>query len=591
MRPASRARSVLGDFGVVAAVAALLSLLASSPAKPTSHLVGGSFGPAAVLPADARQHFVAIPERGMPRGSKLIDLQTVATGLVSPVQVTHAGDSRLFVVDQIGLVRVIDGGVLRPAPFLDLRSRLVGLLAGYDERGLLSLAFHPAYARNGKLYVYYSAPTTTPGFDHRNVVSEFTVSSDPNAANDASERVILAIDNPQPNHSADHIAFGPDGFLYISKGDGGGSGDRDANHTPGLGNGQDTSTLLGKVLRVDVDHQDPGLAYAIPSGNPFVGVTGARPEIWAYGLRNPFRFAFDRGGSNRLFLADVGQGAAEEIDIITRGGNYGWRAREGSRPFDTSLSQTGYVDPIADYSHADGSAVIGGFVYRGTAIPSLVGSYVFGDLAGPRGRARLFHLDESMPNQFQAFELHIGATDRGVGPVSLKGFGEDAAGELYALVSGIIGPSGTTGQVLKIVPAPTAPALTVATNRANFATGDTLTASLGRQIAGGAGTADLVFGALFPDGDTVLVFTGSSLTSSVGRLSDVSTLRPLTSVDLGQAALVSQPDVLSYTWRGSEPPGAYTLFVAAVTPGALSAGVLAPGSLLAISTATVTFQP
>ncbi len=401
----------------------------------------------------------------IPKGNKAIELQTIATGLVSPIYATHAGDSRLFVADQIGQIRVIENGSLLPTPFLDISSKMVALTPGYDERGLLGMAFHPNYAQNGKFYVYYSAPTTTVGWNHRTVVSEFTVSANPNVGNLLSEREVLTFDQPQGNHNGGHLQFGPDGYLYISTGDGGAANDEGTNHTAVTGNAQDTTNLLGNVLRIDVDAQDTGLEYSIPADNPFASSTTARHEIFAYGLRNPYSFSFDRGGTNELYLGDVGQGESEEVDIIVNGGNYGWKAKEGTLPFDANLPQTGYVDPIAEYFHsdADGVAVIGGFVYRGGAIASLAGTYVFGDLSktidfsqfpsvtGDGGR--LFYLVESSPGVFEVREFMIGLDDRGLGGPFLKGFGEDVDGELYVLLSESVGP-GDTGSVLKIVAVP-----------------------------------------------------------------------------------------------------------------------------------------
>lgn len=391
----------------------------------------------------------------IPKGTKVVELQTITTGLTSPLMLTHAGDNRLFVVDQIGRIRVILNGSLLMTPFLNLATatQMTPLSSGYDERGFLGLAFHPNYSQNGRFYVYYTAPTTTSGFDHKNVLSEFTVSGNPNIANTA-EHVILSFDHPQSNHNGGHIEFGPDGYLYIASGDGGGANDNGTNHTPVIGNAQDTTNLLGKILRIDVDNQSPGLQYAIPADNPFFGSATNKPEIYAWGFRNPYGFSFDKGGAHQLYAGDVGQGVVEEVDIVTIGDNYGWKAMEGTNVFDPNVPVPpgGFVPPVAEYLHPDGTAVIGGFVYRGSAIPGLGGTYVFGDLCtGPSlspPAGRLFYLDQNS----QVKEFMVGWDDRGLGAVYLKGFGEDINGELYVLVTTNLGPSGTTGQVIKLIP-------------------------------------------------------------------------------------------------------------------------------------------
>ncbi len=344
------------------------------------------------------------------QGEIAIDLELVASGLTSPVSLTHAGDGsgRLFVVDQAGMIRIIDGnGVLLPDPFLDLTAEIPPLNPEFDERGVLGLAFHPNYAGNGRFFVRYSRPRigdpSEPCFGtsrgcHEEVLAEFSVSADPDIANPGG-KIIFGIDEPQFNHDAGEVAFGPDGFLYFSLGDGGGGHDGLADDPPSHGpdgHGQNIDTALGAILRIDVDSGSP---YAIPADNPFVGTEGL-DEIYAYGLRNPYRFSFDDGpgGDGSLFLADVGQELFEEIDIIVKGGNYGWVLREGAHCFDPfdpfnppeSCDTSGLIDPIAEYTHADGGvAIVGGFVYRGIASPSLDGLYVFGDFSadfGPNGR-------------------------------------------------------------------------------------------------------------------------------------------------------------------------------------------------------------
>jgi glucose/arabinose dehydrogenase len=417
-------------------------------------------------------------------GDITIELQPVAAGLVAPVTATHAGDGsrRLFVVDQVGQIRIIQNGLLRPEPFLDLSDRIVEINPTFDERGVLGLAFHPDYDDNGRFFVRYSAPregepdepcNNPAGFVvgcHSAVLAEFAVSADPNVA-DPTGTVLFSVPEPQFNHNAGHVAFGPDGFLYFTLGDGGGAhdglADAPSSHGP-IGNGQNIFTALGSILRIDVDD---GLPYAIPPDNPFVGRPGV-DEIYAYGLRNPYRFSFDDGDDEdedgdedededddaRLFLADVGQNLFEEIDVIRKGGNHGWVIREGANCFDpfnptvppATCDDVGpngqpLIDPIAEYSHADGIAVVGGFVYRGSRIPELYGKYVFGDFAG-----RLFYLDADGPDPSQIFEFRLGAANEPLGALIL-GFGEDEKGSLYVLTSESFGPSGSDGKVFRIL--------------------------------------------------------------------------------------------------------------------------------------------
>jgi len=410
-------------------------------------------------------------------GDPSIGLQLVAAGFASPVGLVPAPDEsgRLFVLDQIGVVRIIEGdGELLAEPFLDIRDRMIELMGDFDERGLLGLAFHPDYFDNGRFFVFYTAPagpTTPEGFDSQTHISEFQVSEDPNVANPASERLLLAIDKPQFNHNGGQLAFGPDGFLYITVGDGGGANDNEEGHTPGIGNGQDKLTLLGKVLRIDVDSGNP---YAIPPDNPFADQDDARGEIWALGLRNPWRASFDRGGARRFFVGDAGQDLFEEVSIIERGGNYGWRLMEGAHCFDAESpgeppeecpdSGAGgepLIDPILEYAHFTqsgepvGVVVIGGYVYRGSAIPSLAGQYIFGDYSvsfdGPQGR--LFIGSENASGQWTLENLGVGDDAEGGLGAFLLGFGQDLDGEVYVLTSQVVGPTGTTGRVWKIVPA------------------------------------------------------------------------------------------------------------------------------------------
>lgn len=316
-------------------------------------------------PSAAQQPPVGGPHR--------LTVELVASGLNDPIGVANAGDGseRLFVVQRGGQVRVIDpDGALLATPFVDLSDRVT---AG-GERGLLGLAFHPDFAANGRLFVHYSRLG-----DGATVISELTAAGDRSSASPASERVLLTVSQPFANHNGGQIAFGPDGYLYIGLGDGGSGGDPQ-------GNGQNRQTLLGKILRLSVDGSPaPGKAYGIPSSNPYAAGGSAPgaglPEIWAYGLRNPWRFSFDRGTGD-LYIGDVGQNAWEEVDrqpVDSRGGeNYGWNAFEGRHCF-SACSGVTYVPPIAEYSHDMGCSVTGGYLYRGLRQPALKGFYLFGD--------------------------------------------------------------------------------------------------------------------------------------------------------------------------------------------------------------------
>jgi glucose/arabinose dehydrogenase len=351
-----------------------------------------------------------------------LTLQPVAEGLTSPLLVTAPddGSGRLFVVEQVGRVRIVEDGRLLPEPFLDISDRLV---AG-GEQGLLGLAFDPSYADDGRFFVNYT------DLQGDTVVSGFHVSdSDPDRADPDSERVMLRVDQPFANHNGGNLVFGPDGDLYIGMGDGGSGGDP-------FGNGQRLDTLLGKMLRLDVDGAGSGEPYAIPPGNPFVDRPDARPEIWAYGLRNPWRFSFDRNTGD-LWIGDVGQSSWEEIDRAgsdQAGLDYGWNVMEGDAcyPPGSSCDRSGMTLPVAVYGHDAGCAVTGGFVYRGSRWPALAGAYLFSDSCS----GTIWGLD--------AARLRLGPpavlleTGR-----SISSFGEDAAGELYVTDLG-------GGEVLRI---------------------------------------------------------------------------------------------------------------------------------------------
>jgi hypothetical protein len=311
-------------------------------------------------------------------------------------------------VEQVGRIKIIKSGQVLSQPFLDIVARV----SSGGERGLLSVAFHPSYAANGFFYVNF---TDLAGNTR---VERFKVSSNPDIADASSSKLILGVTQPFANHNGGLNLFGPDGMLYIGLGDGGSSGDPQ-------GNGQRTNTLLGKILRIDVDNGDP---YSIPSGNPFVTQSGARPEIWAYGLRNPWRFSFDRAAA-LLFVADVGQGSLEEIDVVpaTRAGvNYGWNIMEGSSCFGSATcSQNGLERPVVEYNHSGGAcSVTGGFAYRGSAVPELTGHYFYSDYCA--GFVRSFLYSNGAATDQRTWD---------VGTIgSVTSFGEDAAGEMYVIV-------------------------------------------------------------------------------------------------------------------------------------------------------------
>ncbi len=418
----------------------------------------------------------------VPAGTIHVQLELVASGLTAPNWGINApGDDRLFVVDQDGIVWAIDADTGDKAVFLDATGLLVTLGVfgpdSFDERGLLGLAFHPDYINNGLLYTYTSQPEAGPADfstmpvgvapNHQAVVTEWVVPdpADPNAVVDPnSARELLRVDEPQFNHNAGCLNFGPDGMLYIALGDGGGADDKDGQDFIGTkiighgcdGNGNDPATVLGTILRIDpAGSNSANGQYGIPADNPFVGVGGV-DEIFAYGFRNPFRFSFD-ATTGDLYVGDVGQNDIEEIDTVTSGGNYGWNYMEGTFYFVANGNANGYVTdrplavpagliaPIAQYDHDEGLAIIGGFVYRGSKIAPLIGHYVFGDFARTFSNdGRLFYLDGG--NVVTEFSL-VGQSDLGM---ALLGFGQDADGELYVLANTTGVPFGDTGVVLRI---------------------------------------------------------------------------------------------------------------------------------------------
>ena len=344
---------------------------------------------------------------GTPSGDLAVVLAFPTLNFNQPVFIGHAGDGsdRLFVVEQRGTIVTFENGA-NPSPtlFLDLRDRVRSVSS---EQGLLGLAFHPQFAQNGLFYVSYT------GSNSQSVISSFRASG--NTGVIGTETILLEVEQPFSNHNGGMIEFGPDGFLYIALGDGGGAGDP-------VRAGQDRSSLLGSILRIDVDNTANGLNYSIPAGNPFTGNTeGYREEIFAYGLRNPFRFSFDRL-TGSLYAGDVGQNQMEEIDLIVNGGNYGWNTMEGSLCFlNVNCNTDGLTLPIAEYPHTTGMSVTGGYVYRGATHSELTGDYFYADFVS----GVIFRLNVDSPGMTPELFQTI--------PINISSFGEDEQGELYML--------------------------------------------------------------------------------------------------------------------------------------------------------------
>jgi hypothetical protein len=451
-----------------------------------------------------------------------LKLKLIADGLVQPLKakIAPGEPGRFYVVNQNGDLTAVEIATGAKTPFLSVASRLVpvGVLGPgtFDERGFLGLAFHPGYACNGRFFTYTSEPflgapptfptTLPPNTDpnHQDVVAEWHANSPGNPAAGATfVKELMRIDHPQFNHNAGDITFGPDGKLYIPDGDGGGADDQDGdqsiNPPPGVvghqgnGNAQKLNTPLGKILRIDVDGTSaPNGRYGIPSDNPFVHAPGALKEIWAYGLRNPYRMSFDTE-TDALIAGDVGQNDIEEVDVIVKGGNYGWALKEGTKCFNPAGTDTlpiegfatdtdcphaippGLIDPIAQYdTDTEGVSVIGGFVYHGSKFPQLKGRFVFGDFtrifnfpSGPDNYGRVFYLQEKSLTkgglhtikEFKGLAeeaARLGLTDPARPPaefaqsIAVQGWGQDTHGEVYVLGSRTGRPVGTGGFILRL---------------------------------------------------------------------------------------------------------------------------------------------
>jgi hypothetical protein len=436
--------------------------------------------PTATTPPGGEPLEDPIPEP-IPLGDITIRLIPLIDGLVAPNWGVPAPGicqqklPRMFITDQVGIVWALHLRSRERTVFLDVSDRLVPLGAfgpgTFDERGLLGIAFHPDYSENGLLYTYTSEPvsgeadfsTMPPGTapNHQSVVREWQVPDPCNRASvvdPGSSRELLRIDEPQFNHNGGALNFGPDGMLYIALGDGGQADDQGVGHSP-QGNGQDTTNPLGDILRLDPQGSNSANGqYGIPDDNPFVGQSGYVPEIYASGFRNPFRFSFDPA-TGEMWIGDVGQNDIEEVDKGVSGGNFGWNLKEGSFCFNPNGTEPGFVtdcapgqvpddliDPVAEFDHDEGIAVIGGFVYHGKLVPALRGKYVFGDFDRPTpGRdGRLFYLDEDG----QIFEFRLDRRET-LG-LALLGFGVDSVGNVYVLANATGTPFGETGVIFKI---------------------------------------------------------------------------------------------------------------------------------------------
>jgi glucose/arabinose dehydrogenase len=362
--------------------------------------------------------------------------QEIITGLQAPLDMAFPGNGDILVAEQAGKIRLIKNGKLTEAPVLDISSKIIKTMP-VDVRGLLGFTIHPKFNSNHKVYVFYSALTTTPNSDHKNVIAEYTLSTNSTEVDPNSGRILFTADEPGQGDNGGGLKFGPDGYLYIAMGDGGGGGDK---HGP-IGNGQNKNTLLGKILRIDVNSDS---TYTVPKDNPFVGTADTRPEIWAYGLRNAWRFSFDKA-TKQLFTSDVGEGAWEEQDIIEKGGNYGWRLVEGNHCFNPKVDCdfTGTIKPISEYDHKSGVCVIGGYVYNGKQLPSaLKGKYFFADWTGP-----IYYIEKT-GTQWQRGKVELKDYPQNL---KITSWGEDPSGEIYVITNGGTLLSDVKGAIYKIV--------------------------------------------------------------------------------------------------------------------------------------------
>ncbi len=357
-----------------------------------------------------RQQALAVAHTSYKPATRLVAAEAFPQlSFESPVEFTHAGDNsgRFFVLEQAGVIKVFKKEANASANFLNISKKV----KSGGELGLLGLAFDPNFSQNGYFYVNYNVDSPL-----RTIVSRFSVSkTNPNQADPDSEKILLTFRQPYANHNGGKLTFGPDGYLYTATGDGGSGGDPQNN-------GQNKASLLGKILRIDVTKTANGTPYSIPADNPFVGESTTRPEIYAYGLRNPWRFSFDKK-TGQLWAGDVGQNELEEINVIVKGGNYGWRIKEAKECFDpkNNCVEKGLIDPVLQYSHANGNiSVTGGYVYRGKNLPDLQGKYIYADYASGRVWALTYDGNKQIQNDLVL--KHAG---------TISAFGEDEQQELY----------------------------------------------------------------------------------------------------------------------------------------------------------------
>jgi glucose/arabinose dehydrogenase len=374
------------------------------------------------------------------KDSLVFKLEKVADGLYAPLALenAHDGSGRIFIAEQAGRIMILKNGALLKEPFLNIRSLLVPMKNEYMDVGILGFAFHPHYKNNGRFFVHYSAPSNK-GFDNKSVLAEFKVNANNPDKAHPEKKIILEVEQPEQNHNGGNIVFDKNGYLYIGFGDGGGQGD--AHGT--IGNGQDLNQLLSKIIRIDIDHGDP---YSIPKDNPFVGKEG-RDEIWCYGLRMPWRISFDEK-TGELFCGDVGQNLYEEVNIIERGKNYGWRAMEGFHPFDSVMHAKGgdFALPVIEYKHPEGVSITGGYVYRGKQFPALQGKYVFGDWA-----FKVFYMDKNAKQQWVKHDCKFEGKSDNTFDFRINSFGVDEAGEIYMVTQNEIGAISPSGVVYRIM--------------------------------------------------------------------------------------------------------------------------------------------